>query len=318
MARPNAVQQLFFYEKSLCVAIPFLSARESVLTLFDPILNGSSSRLPPIDVLFVKIHAVLFTGRESDKFWSIVDEFVEMLDNHIARSTRRWLEPGGYIAVCNSCALLEYGAEENSIMRAIRKLSDDSADVTMGDSGDAPTEVFTNARAFALKVDIVILARFGDPNVLPYVHARLVFLVFLMDNPAAMVHLDSHSAWEQWVLFLNSLLPGYTTFERITSPDIPRPAKGEHRPLPEDWALRGLIYTEKLYPADWFLTKLDDDEKHFEIPSMADDRKERVLWLSYKLASYNRYITFDNDAHTFSCVDSSKDVEMMSPQTISD
>ena len=309
LARPNVLQQLFYYEKSLCVAIPFPSARDSILTLFDPILNGSSSRLSPIDILFVKIHAILFTDRDSDKFWSIATEFTDMLDNHI-RSTRRWLEPGSYIAITNCCSILNYGSEDNVIIRAIR--SPDSTDITINDSNDKSTEAFIKAKAFNLNVDIIILARYGDPNVLPYVHARLAFLVSLMENPAAKVHLDD--PWDHWVLFLNSLLPGYTTFERMTSSEIPRPGKGEHRPLPEDWALRGLIYAEKLYPPDWFLTKQDDDEKHFEIPSMADDRKERVLWLAYKLVSYNRYIAFDNEAHTFSCVD--RDLKSMSPQTI--
>lgn len=39
LARPNAVQQLFYYAKSLCVAIPFKSARDNILTLFDPIFR---------------------------------------------------------------------------------------------------------------------------------------------------------------------------------------------------------------------------------------------------------------------------------------
>jgi hypothetical protein len=39
LARPNALQQLFYHAKSLCVVIPFTLARESILTLFDPVLN---------------------------------------------------------------------------------------------------------------------------------------------------------------------------------------------------------------------------------------------------------------------------------------
>ena len=311
------MQQLFYYEKSLCVAIPFTSARESVLTLFDPILNGTSTRLAPIDVAFVKVHAILFTQRQSDQFNDTLDELLGFLDNHIARTTRRWLEPGAYIAVCNSCAVLEYGKPENVIMKSIEKPSDEP-DVKMADNPpkEASIDVFVNARLLAQKVDAVVLARFGDPNVLPFVHARLVFFVGLMDYPQAMDQLKDYVNWSQLVEFLNSLIPGYTTFERIASPEIPRPTKGEHRPLVEDWSLRGLLYAEKIYPADWFQTKLDDDEKHFEIASMGDDRKERVLWLSYKLASYKRYITFDEEAHTFSSVDDSGDVDMLSPQTV--
>ncbi|KAI5461490.1 hypothetical protein BGZ63DRAFT_487205 [Mariannaea sp. PMI_226] len=49
LARPNALQQLFYYTKSLCVAIPFSSARESIMTLFDPLLRTDpiSQQHPP-------------------------------------------------------------------------------------------------------------------------------------------------------------------------------------------------------------------------------------------------------------------------------
>jgi hypothetical protein len=36
LARPNALQQLYYYSKSLCEEMPFVSARESIMTLFDP------------------------------------------------------------------------------------------------------------------------------------------------------------------------------------------------------------------------------------------------------------------------------------------
>jgi hypothetical protein len=51
LARPNALQQLFYYAKSLCVVIPFTLAREFILTLFNPVLNidnhQSQYTLPP-------------------------------------------------------------------------------------------------------------------------------------------------------------------------------------------------------------------------------------------------------------------------------
>lgn len=36
LARPNAPQQLYYYAKSLCVPMPFVSTRESITDLFDP------------------------------------------------------------------------------------------------------------------------------------------------------------------------------------------------------------------------------------------------------------------------------------------
>ncbi|KAK4039714.1 hypothetical protein C8A01DRAFT_16365, partial [Parachaetomium inaequale] len=56
LARPNALQQLYYYSKSLCVEMPFLSARESIMTLFEPLISRTSNpqqaRLPPTELNF--------------------------------------------------------------------------------------------------------------------------------------------------------------------------------------------------------------------------------------------------------------------------
>jgi hypothetical protein len=94
LARPNALQQLYFYTKSLCVPIPFSSARESIMTLFDPILNNSPTRLSQIDASFVRAHGILFSGKSWDQLEDTMNAFAQQLDNHVARSTKRWLESG--------------------------------------------------------------------------------------------------------------------------------------------------------------------------------------------------------------------------------
>ncbi|KAF4956772.1 hypothetical protein FSARC_11473 [Fusarium sarcochroum] len=63
LARPNALQQLYYYAKSLCVPIPFSSARESIMTLFDPVLSNSPTRLAPVDADFVRSHGILFSKK---------------------------------------------------------------------------------------------------------------------------------------------------------------------------------------------------------------------------------------------------------------
>ncbi|KAF9776804.1 hypothetical protein IL306_004950, partial [Fusarium sp. DS 682] len=67
LARPNALQQLYYYTKSLCVPIPFSSARESIMTLFDPVLSNSPTRLAPVDAAFVRAHGILFSGKSRDQ-----------------------------------------------------------------------------------------------------------------------------------------------------------------------------------------------------------------------------------------------------------
>lgn len=97
LARPNALQQLFYYNKSLCVTIPFVPARESIMTLLDPVLTPSSSRqskLPPTEHAFVKTHGIMFSKKMYAELDASMDEFINTLDNHINRSTRRFLETG--------------------------------------------------------------------------------------------------------------------------------------------------------------------------------------------------------------------------------
>jgi len=98
LARPNALQQLYYYSKSLCVDMPFPSARESIMTLLEPCMsrapNPPQAKLPPPELNFVRTHGILFTGRQQEEFDSTMGTFLNLLDSHIGRSTRRWLESG--------------------------------------------------------------------------------------------------------------------------------------------------------------------------------------------------------------------------------
>ncbi|RWA11883.1 hypothetical protein EKO27_g3208 [Xylaria grammica] len=103
LARPNAVQQLFYYTKALCVPIPFSSAKESILSLFDPVLHHRRGHPITIDEGFVKTHSMLPSSRE---FSEAADELFRSLDNQIGRVTKRWLESGYYKSIANCCSLL--------------------------------------------------------------------------------------------------------------------------------------------------------------------------------------------------------------------
>jgi hypothetical protein len=97
LTRPNAIQQLFYYTKSLCVAIRFDSTRESIMTLLDPIMDheaGQPSRLSRFDIEFVRCHGILFSGKHQGKYDASANAFIELLDSHIARVAKMFLEPG--------------------------------------------------------------------------------------------------------------------------------------------------------------------------------------------------------------------------------
>lgn len=64
------------------------------MTLFDPVLNNNTARLAPVDAAFVRAHAILFSGKSQDQLQESTDSFIDSLDGHIGRVTKRWLESG--------------------------------------------------------------------------------------------------------------------------------------------------------------------------------------------------------------------------------
>ncbi|KAI0534142.1 hypothetical protein GGR58DRAFT_516358 [Xylaria digitata] len=308
LARPNALQQLFYYSKSLCVPIPFASAKESIMTLFDPILgvgNHQQARLIPIDVAFVKSHGILFSHKQVDNFRPVADEFLGLLDAHIGRITKRWMEAGYYVAIANCCALLSYGREENVIMRLIHNQDNEKQDRTTGSVADAPkpTRDFEDAIYIAMETHEVVFNRRDDANVLPYTHVVLVFMLYLTRLPSALAQVEHLFPWKRLSLMLNELLRSCNTYDRIRSDEFPRESNDPPRPVPEDFALKGLLFADQYYPSDWFSNdKIDDDEKYFEMASMTGVRKERILWLSYKITQSGRGLTYDEGTNQFGVI----------------
>ncbi|KZL80703.1 hypothetical protein CI238_09061 [Colletotrichum incanum] len=299
LARPNALQQLFYYAKSLRVPIPFLSARESIMTLFDPHLNGNPTRLQEIDAAFVRAHGILFSGKSVDQFAPSVNEFISSLDDHIARNEKRWIDPGYYIAIALGCALLEYGSESNCIMMAIKASRTEDADVQMNDSETSGTsQKFLDALDFVTRTHNIVFLRKGDSNVDAYLHVTLSFLYHMSQFPTAMGYLEAKMPWKLISLMLNTSLKKCSSVDRIESEDFPRPNE-TLRPLPEDYAQRGLLWVDKYYPDDWFTRKLDDDEKYFEMASMLLERQNRCLWLGCRLASRGNWLTYDKSTNQF-------------------
>jgi hypothetical protein len=319
LARPNALQQLYYYAKSLCVVVPFTSARESILTLFDPVLNAENGqgqyRLPPLDTAFIRAHAHLFTNRTMDRFDTAVKEFLGLLDSQIGRVTKKFLEQGYQISISNAVAVLSFGSKDNPIMKAIAPAAADKTDVQMEGTEDesSPSMVaFRHAEGLNNSALDIVLQRIGDPNCLSYIHCSLVFIYRMSHFSGAMDLLAPAFPWQSLAIFLNTLLTSYVTLDRIQDDKLPMPEKDDVRPFPEDYAMRGLLYTEKFYPEKWFLSeKTDEEEKFHELPSMVEQRRERILWLGCRIADAGSWIRFDSSRPKFSVDGKDTDLETL-------
>jgi hypothetical protein len=143
LARPNLLQQLFFYCKSLGVSQPFTSARESILTVFDPIFNPEvfGVKSQPVDASFIQLHSITFTHIEFEKFDMALDEFLDLLDKHMGE--QKWKVQGFYMAVCNITALYQYGSRDSLLRKACkedRQTAVNATDEAPADADDTATE----------------------------------------------------------------------------------------------------------------------------------------------------------------------------------
>jgi hypothetical protein len=216
-----------------------------------------------------------------------------------------------------------------------------SSDTTPAKQHPAPVKQLPNAlRLFAGTYDIVC-RRFGDPNVLPFLHVTLVFVHHLTFCPDAMAYVAPHFPWKVTAFMLNALLNGSaaasSSAQNVSQALAPllegeqfpgsreaRKAVGRNRvkqedgaaggvaaagvghrkrPLPDDFAIRGFPWVWTYFPDGWFVTEdmVDDDEKYFELQSMSEERRERVVWLGCRIAEREggKWLRFDKEARRF-------------------
>ncbi|KAH6614567.1 hypothetical protein B0J18DRAFT_302997 [Chaetomium sp. MPI-SDFR-AT-0129] len=430
LARPNALQQLSNYAKSLCVEIPFVSARESIMTLFEPLMSKTrtpqQNRLSSTELNFVKAHGILFSGKQLEDLDSTMKEFFDELDDHINVSTRSWLAPAYHMPIANICGVTGYGDKSNPISIALKAFirsppedqsSNDTSSTTTGPktgpsskTGNpvattttgtskptaTPQQFYGSLRLFLCTYDIVC-RRFGDQNILPYLHVTLAFiyhLTFLPDTLAA--YFAPVFPWKLTKDVLNTLLGPSSSSRSEAAPktetkkpkteetkgskktagadgtpdgeetkdvhyvseevleaclegkyflgdeqrvrdsdnssteeagkekkvaSAPKQEKGDdektakddlsgeaatqsrrtRNPLPDDYAMRGFPWVEKYFPNDWFTLDERDDDKYFEVPSMLQERRERIVWLGCRIAEFEggRYLQFDRATKRF-------------------
>ncbi|KAG4427242.1 hypothetical protein IFR05_017275 [Cadophora sp. M221] len=199
LARPNALQQLFYYAKSLC-----------------PVFNTDNAqgqyRLPPLDLAFVRAHGLLFTDKNIEKFQPSVDDFLGLLDNQIGRVTRKFMEQGYYIAVSNSVAMMGFAAKDNILTREISPSKEVDAQMQVDTAENSAAMIsFRRAQALSNATLEIVLKRIGDPNVLPFIHVTLVFMYTMARHQGTMVYLQDSFPKQLLLVMLNTLLSDYET-----------------------------------------------------------------------------------------------------------
>ena len=235
LARPYSIEQLSLYTRALTCLTPFEGARGSVLTLFNPILQGqdpASRRSSSFETVFIRAHGILFTSQPSDSL-DRFDEAVEELDtgglygNYISKSSSRFKETGVHAAVSNIAALLEYGTPKprssNSSLRfayedahRVKKQlsqpvhsdldvpgnkppsagpSQPQADTSMTSESERSPVFIIRASRLAFITLGISLTCANDRNMYPLVHAYLVFIWSLILVQQAWKKFEDNLVW---------------------------------------------------------------------------------------------------------------------------
>ena len=216
------------------------------------------------------------------------------------------------ISLC--CLLLGFGAESNVLMRALLEQQNEAEadyDFVTEHEWESVDENFEQALSFAARTQEIVLRRWSDENTLSCIHTTLVFMLRMSRLSAAMSHLEDRFPWKLTSVMLNYLLKTIKTELRIDTDKLPGPEKGEEPiPLPEDYALRGLLFAEDFFPNGWFDNeRLDETDRYLKMRSNAVKRQERILWIGRKIANAGKWLTWDAETRQFG-VTSKYDIEL--------
>ena len=284
LARSSARSRQY-HAKSLFCQFPFLAARESILTLFQPFLSGENGqrhcRPLPLDNVFVGAHGLLFK-KDMDTFDSTITQFIGLLEDQIGRVTAEILVQRYQVGVINDASILDFRYRDTALMKAMFSLVADLHEQVEESEGSPPTQLEDAILPYHRKLE-GLLSSIDDPNMLSFLHVNLFFLYRKSRHPTAMTLIEAGSSWKSLALYLNTLQANYDT-PRIYI-----------RPLPEDYCIRGLSYVDQCHPNTWFnYQERDEDEKGMELPSMIVQRQERILWFGRSITKVRPCIAFDS------------------------
>jgi hypothetical protein len=310
LARPNALQMLYLYNRSMMSARPFAGARDSIQALLDPVLRDEAKHLPEMDIAFIRIFGLIFR-RRFNEVEPAVAEYHKLLDPYIFKVSSRFREHGVFMVVSIIGSIFDLGVrnhlqqlfelanflvnDQRVSRRARHNINELNVPVTL--TPDSHQAFLFSVSLFHSTIGVV-LQQPRDRNTHAFAHIAFCFLLMLasLQQYESSLPLAYVSAAKQvidgvpWQLvsdFLNTISVMEKRFPcRYETPNFVRPAQGDSGILPEDYLVWGNVWTQNYFPANWFQQKDDntDEERNIELPSTAHVRAERIMNLGYRLS----------------------------------
>lgn len=307
LARPDDIQQLFYYTKSLVSVEPFMNTRDSICLLFNPLLerleaqgNYDQCQAPSA---FIGTHSILFTKGCTGEFKILGNCFLSQFGAYIGHVGSSFRLHGAYIMSCNFAAILEYG-HENALLpaefnsKALRDIPFQetyksateywrSSQPAVDPSFDSHLQFISYASYFAFLSLSTILLRGHDANIFPAVNLSLSFIwCSALNCCSKMRYIEDAVPWNRLASFLNSLL-GHAKLGKmdfIEREVFPVFNEGAIQQLPEDFIIRGQAWAQLYFPMGFF-DKMEEDTRTIEFPYFTQARVMRCIWLGGRIAS---------------------------------
>ncbi|RMZ12238.1 hypothetical protein D0860_03050 [Hortaea werneckii] len=333
LERPS-LQKFACYGKSQTCVIPFPNTKDSMGLLCTPLAeDGNAVRTASrsAEASLCRMFALVFLQNSVEVVDAAQKLALELLERP---GGFRWKDNGVALAISSTSAFLEHGslanplrtAYDSAIQQHLRKIgSANAAHPTPGDRQNdlqSPREpaqltkqpLLTSARDITFAVFNSALRYGVVDDILPCVHVMLCFLhslILIQEHHneytvGKLLELEGVS-WGQLNSFLNTLvhLLGGLPQEVITCA-----RRGSLYPaekslgrllllLPEDFTMRGLVWSYFAYDSRMFRDCGDPNERFVESSSTVEVRRQRVLYYGLRLAFETSYIDFDSTTSTF-------------------
>ena len=150
LARPNIVQQLFFYTKALVSIVPFVNATDSIMLLFTPLLQDqekNKDRYTETESSLVIACGVLFTRGSLSTHRNHAKIFEETLNGHIGKLGNKWKVQGPEVASGLIACVMDCGRDKNPIWTMYQEyMANIKARRTLADNADPQAQDDEDAR----------------------------------------------------------------------------------------------------------------------------------------------------------------------------
>ena len=243
------------------------------------------------------------------------------------------------MAICNIMLLYRYGAHDSLLCKAWREghptvavgdeEMDDPPALTaseqppplydssqaenmphggqMGGGGSLSTQPaqeisISVSKRLAFTILSMTLDRLDDNSMRPHWHAWMVFLSYIIGSAPAARLIENDFPWVALVEMLNGLLVPLGVDDADISAKMASarfPSAVGH-PLPEDYDLHGFDWAQCYFPSNWFKdARIDSEKRSQEFPSMANIRRERILWLAVRICGDGDWLAYSAGIRSF-------------------